>query len=186
LRAGAIFSFSDVADLDTSELLTRWSVRLALALYALALLRRWSSQGRRASLAAARWLWTAGCLAFLFHVFCAFQFYHHWSHADAYAVTARRTAEVVGWQWGGGLYANYAFALVWLGDAIYWWCGLERYETRRRVVAWSVQGFLAFLIFNAAVVFADGATRWVSLTICLLLLAYRGWLALRSKLFCLG
>ena len=172
--------------MDTAELLTRWSVRLALALYALALVRRWSSQGRRSALAAARGLWTAGWLAFLFHVLCAFHFYHHWSHADAYAVTARRTAEVVGWPWGGGLYANYAFTLVWLADAISWWRGLERYETRRRAVAWSVQGFLAFLVFNAAVVFAERAMRWVSLGVCLFLLAFRGWLALRSRLSCFG
>ena len=169
--------------MDTGELLTRWSVRLALALYALALVRRWSSRGRRSALATARGLWTIGCLAFLFHVFCAFQFYHLWSHADAYAVTARRTAEMVGWHWGGGLYANYVFTLVWLADVIYWWRGLELYETRRRAVAWSVRGFLAFLVFNAAVVFAEGAMRWVSLGVCLFLLAYRGWLALRSRSF---
>ncbi|MGH7170719.1 MAG: hypothetical protein ACRELG_10610 [Gemmataceae bacterium] len=172
--------------MDTGELLTRWSVRLALALYALALVRRWSSRGRRSSLAAARWLWTVGCLVFLFHVSCAFQFYHHWSHADAYAVTARRTAEVVGWHWGGGLYANYAFMLVWLADVIYWWRGLDLYESRRRVVVWSVRGLLAFVIFNAAIVFADGAMRWVSVGVCLFLLAFRGWLALRSRQFWLS
>lgn len=166
--------------MDTGELLTCWSVRLALALYALALLRRWSSRGRRSSLAAARWFWTAGWLAFLFHVLCAFQFYHHWSHTDAYAVTARRTAEVVGWHWGGGLYANYAFTLIWLADALSWWRGLEIYERRRRAIAWSVQGFLAFLVFNAAVVFAQGAMRWVSLAVCVFLLVFRGWLALRT------
>ena len=161
--------------MDTGELLTRWTVRLALALYALSLILHWSARGRRSRLAAARWAWSAGCLAFLLHVFCAFQFYHHWSHADAHAVTARRTAEVVGWNWGGGLYANYIFALVWLADAVNWWRGLEHYENRPRILTGSVRGFLAFMIFNATVVFAEGAVRWLSLGTCLFLLAFRVW-----------
>ncbi|HEY7312912.1 MAG TPA: hypothetical protein VH643_26345 [Gemmataceae bacterium] len=166
--------------MDTGELLTRWTVRLALALYALGLVLRWSARGRRSRLAAARLAWSAGCLAFLLHVLYAFQFYHHWSHADAYAVTAQRTAAVVGWDWGGGVYANYAFAVVWLADVVWWWRGLTSYAARPRSVEWSVQAFLAFMVFNAAVVFAEGVTRWVSLIVCLVLLTFRGWLALRS------
>lgn len=159
------------------ELLTRWTVRLALILYALALALRWSARGRLARMA-----WTAGCLAFVLHVLCAFHFSHHWSHADAHAVTAQRTADVIGWHWGGGLYANYVFTLIWLADGVSWWCGRRSYESRSRVIEWSVHIFLAFMVFNAAVVFAEGPTRWVSLGVCLLLLAFRGWLALRHRL----
>ncbi len=166
--------------MDTGELLTRWTVRLALALYVLGLVLRWSAGGRRSWLAGARLAWTAGCLAFLLHVGCAFHFYHHWSHADAYAATARGTVAVVGWDWGGGLYANYAFGLVWLADVVWWWRGLEVYDTRRRAVEWMLQGFLAFIAFNAAVVFAEGGIRWISLVVCLCLLVFRGWLAFRA------
>lgn len=132
-------------------------------------------------LAAARLAWSGGCLAFLLHVGCAFRFYHHWSHADAYETTARRTADVVGWSWGGGLYANYAFTLVWLADVACWWRGLDEYELRPRVLDGSVRGFLAFMAFNAAVVFAAGPFRWASLGVCLFLLIFRGWLGIRAR-----
>src|SRR5262245_33859605 len=132
--------------MDTGELLTRWTVRLAVALYASALAARLVADGRPSWLAAARVAWTAGCLAFLVHVACAFQFYHHWSHAAAYTDTARRTAEVVGWDSGSGLYANYAFALVWAADVIWWWWRPAGYSARPWGVEWAVQGFLGFMV----------------------------------------
>jgi hypothetical protein len=102
-------------------------------------------------------------------VIFAFQFYYHWSDATAYTATARRTAEVVGLDWGAGLYANYAFTLVWVLDVCWWWFGLDRYEARPRGVAWAVQGFLGFMAFNATVVFGTGAVRWLGLFACFLL-----------------
>ena len=59
-------------------------------------------------------LWTAGWLVYLLHVVAAFQFVHHWSHAEAAAATARRTSEVVGFSTPAGIYFNYLFTLVWL------------------------------------------------------------------------
>src|SRR4051794_12673566 len=70
---------------------------------------------------AARWFWTAGYLAFLLHLWAAFAFVHHWSHIVALEDTARRTREIVGLDWGEGIWANYAFALIWGGDALWWW-----------------------------------------------------------------
>src|SRR5262249_18424034 len=116
-----------------------------------------------------RLVWTAGCLAFVFHVACAFEFYHQWSHATAYAATARRTAEVVGLDWGGGLYANYAFTLLWAADVCWWWCDPDRYRVRSRAVDWVVQGFMGFMAFNAVVVFGEGVIRWLGLGASLLL-----------------
>jgi hypothetical protein len=154
--------------MELGELLTRWTVRVAAGLYVLALaLRLGGGDPRR--LVYARLLWTAGCFAFLLHVLCAFHFYHHWSHWAAYETTARQTAEAVGLRWGGGLFANYAFALVWLADAGWWWRGLARYEARPRYVEWAVQGFLGFMMFNATVVFGRGAARWLGLAGSMLL-----------------
>jgi hypothetical protein len=164
--------------MDTPELLTRWTVRLSLALYALALLLRWSAAGRRSRLSWARWAWSTGCLFFLLHVIYAFHFYHGWSHAQAYEETARRTEEVVNWRWGGGLYANYVFTLVWLLDVAWWWRGLEAYEARPRAVEWGVQGFLAFMAFNATVVFGEGTIRWAGAAVCVglvVLAVYARW-----------
>src|SRR5207244_1685286 len=99
--------------MNAGELLTRWTVRGAVSLYLLALVVRYCAAVRPAWLRTARWLWTAGYVALVIHVFCAFQFFHHWSHAAAYAATARQTEQVVGLNWGGGLYVNYAFMAVW-------------------------------------------------------------------------
>jgi len=161
--------------MESGEFLTRWTVRVALALFVLALLLRLRAAGRRSRLAQARLAWTAGCAAFLLHVVCAFEFYHHWSHAAAYAATARQTAAVVGWNWGGGLYANYLFALLWAADVLWWWRGLESYEMRGPYIDWAVTGFLLFIAFNATVVFGQGPIRWFGLAGCaLLLLAIAG------------
>jgi hypothetical protein len=140
-----------------------------------ALAIRLSLHDRRTRTDCARLFWTAGFVAFLIHVICAFHFVHHWSHAAAYADTARQTAEVVGLDWGGGLYANYAFAAVWLADVIWWWISPSSYLARSRWVEWIVQGFMAFISFNATVVFGVGAIRWagVAATALLALLLVR-------------
>ncbi len=150
--------------MDTGEPLTCWTVRVAVALYAASLAsRRYSPRWSRLA-------WTGGCLAYLLHVAAAFHYYHHWSHTDAYASTARQTAEVVGIDWGGGLYVNYAFTLVWLADVFWWWMHPEPFARGESVVRWIVHAFLGFVVFNATVVFATGFSRWFGLGACVLLI----------------
>ncbi|HMF19219.1 MAG TPA: hypothetical protein VKE98_18560 [Gemmataceae bacterium] len=159
--------------MEPGELLTRWTVRLAMILYVLAL-STWIMSRRRASwLRTARLAWTIGCGIFLAHVICAFAFYHHWSHAAAYEETANRTAELVGISWGGGLYLNYAFTLLWIADVIFWWRNLNRF--RFRAIQIAIQLFLAFIAFNATVVFGTGMIRWLGIgaTLFLLVLIWR-------------
>jgi hypothetical protein len=163
----------------TGEAFTVWSVRAATLLYVAALifwLAARSPRGQRT----ARLAWTAGCLCYLAHVYGAFQYVHGWSHAAAYAETARQTEQLFGLNWGGGLYFNYVFTLLWPADAIWWWRGLARYNARPRWVTGAIHGFLAFMFFNGAVVFAPGFARWVGIaaTPTLLLL---GWRASRSR-----
>jgi hypothetical protein len=155
--------------MDPGELLTRWSVRLAMTLYVLSVAVR----GR--SLRWSRVAWTAGCGLYLLHVVCAFEYYHHWSHAEAYASTARQTAATIGLEWGGGLYANYAFTLVWCVDVCWWWLGGASYLARPRIVDWLVHGFIAFMAFNATVVFATGFSRRLGAAACLLLACLWGY-----------
>jgi hypothetical protein len=166
---------------DEGELLTRWTVRLAVVLYAAGLGLRIAARGQRPWLAAARLAWTGGLAAYLVHVACAFQFYHGWSHRAAYEATARRTAEVVGLAWGGGLYANYVFTLVWAVDVAWWWAAPVNYRQRWRAAEWAVQAFLAFIIVNSTFVFGVGTIRWIGLTADALLAGLlgaaltRGW-----------
>src|SRR5207249_3603818 len=97
-------------------------------------------------------------------------FYHGWSHRAAYEATALLTAEVTGLAWGGGLYANYAVALVWGADVGWWWLRPAGYRARPRGVEWAVQAFLAFIAFNSTVVFGAGAARWLGLAGCAILI----------------
>ena len=138
-------------------------------LYALA-------RGRQHWDSLARLAWTAGCVALLAHVACAFHFQHGWSHAAAYRDTARQTAEVFGRDWGGGVYVNYALAVGWVADVCCWWgFGLGAYRRRPwpLVVAW--HAFLLFIVFNATFVFAGGFVRWAGAGLCAALVVV--WLA---------
>lgn len=155
------------------ELLTRWTVRLALLLYAATLALRLLSPSRRR---ASRLLWTIGCVLFLAHVAAAFHYFHGWSHANAYRETARRTSELFGTDWGGGLYFNYLFTLAWAADVAWWWAkGIDAPDRRRRWVGMTLHAFMFFMAFNATVIFERGATRWVAvaLTVAVVALAAR-------------
>jgi len=152
--------------MHTGEWLTRGTVWLALPLFVAGEMV-WAGRGEMR--AAAFWLNSSGCAAFLAHVACAFHFYHAWSHSAAYADTARRTAELSGWTWGGGLYLNYLFALVWTGGVFWSWTNPIGYLHRPSWLIWSVRAFFWFMILNGTVVFARGPVRWFGLILCLTL-----------------
>ena len=139
-------------------------IRLAAVLY-VASVAAWLTRRDRAARAA----WTVACGFYLAHVYGAFEFFHHWSHAAAYRETARQTAAVFGTNWGGGLYFNYVFTILWMADALWWWRGLQAYRGRPSWISLTVQWFFAFMFFNATVVFASGLTRWLSLAAAALL-----------------
>lgn len=146
-------------------LVTLWSGRLACLLYVLALCA-WLLRSHRLAHAA----WTLGLVGYLVHMLTAFGVYHHWSHREAYLDTARQTAEIFYLDWGGGLYFNYVFSVVWLGDVIWMWADSTGYQRRSRWISGAVHVFMAFMFFNATVVFAAGWTRRFGLLACLALL----------------
>lgn len=145
------------------DLLTRWTVRVAFGFYVLGLTLRISNGLSRERFNLARWSWTLGCLAFLIHVVCAFGFMHQWSHDVAYAATAKKTKEVVGLDWGGGIFANYVFTAIWLADIVWWWLRPHQYDLRSRFIEWTIQSFFGFMWLNATVVFGAGPIRWVGM-----------------------
>ena len=157
--------------MDLGEQLTFWTARLAMFVYLIGLAVRFYPN----RFSFTRAVWTTGCAILLLHLVCAFQFAHHWSHADAYAATARRTGEFIGVDWGGGLYFNYAFALIWIADVLWSWLAGHSHESRSAVIDWVVHGFLFFMAFNATVVFATGFTRWLFLAGCLVLGGLWAW-----------
>jgi len=129
-----------------------WTARLAIVAWGL----RWmtDSQDRPTIGRAALVWWTAGCSLHLLHVAAAYRLVHGWSHAAAWEHVAERTAAVTGLRWGGGLWLNDAFTLLWLLDTARLWG--ERRTGRPTVPRWVVNGWHAcsgFMVFNATVVF---------------------------------
>lgn len=128
----------------------RCTVRLAVACYALRVL---ADAADVTSLRTRRRLWAAGLAFYVAHVAAAFHFVYGWSHTRAWRETARQTAGVVGRESGVGLWANYAFTLLWLTDVVAWWVVGPDYPRRYRRTYFTVQAAFAFVAFNGTAVF---------------------------------
>ena len=144
--------------------LTRFTVRLALLYYAAAatlmlLLRRteWSASSGRGR--AARWCWTLAWATYAVHLLTAFGVYHHWSHADA----VEHTREISGF--GAGIWFSHSFTALWSADVLFWWLRPERYAARSVWIDRLLHGFMAFIIFNATVVYEHGPIRWAGIVL---------------------
>ena len=161
--------------MSIGELLTRWTIRAALVLYvAVTAGSLWWGPLRSLPPGSpwppvSRVLWTAGCGLLLAHMAAAFHYYHHWSHADAAADTLRQTQEQVGVAFGGGIYFNYALALLWFADVGWWWIAPAAYARRPNWISFALHAYMLFMAVNGTIVFAEGPTRWWGLVTCLLL-----------------
>lgn len=112
-----------------------------------------------AEILASRLWWTAGVLLTVIHSAAAFIVYYGGSHAVAREATLRQTAALTGIPFGGGIYVNYLFLLVWTLDAAWWWYAPRTYHRRARWMSFAIRGFIFFIILNGAVLFADGWAR---------------------------
>ncbi len=159
-------SGEDLEKMDpTGEILIRWTIRLAMGCYAAVLAGAILGHRPPATTTWTRSVWTAGCLFFLAHMLAAFAYYHHWSHAHAYLDTAEKTAAALGWRFGGGIYFNHLFAIVWTADVLWSWLAAGNYRRRPAWATAAVHGFMLFIAINGLVVFKGGAVRWVSLAV---------------------
>ncbi len=123
----------------------------------------------RAKWSLGRGLWTAGSGLYVLHVVAAFHSHHSWSHAAAYAYTAKQTALLIGIDWDGGIYVNYVFTALWIAETAWWWMAPVSYLRRARYLELTVRAFFLFMIVNGAVVFVAGPMRWVGLWISVIL-----------------
>src|ERR1700752_781761 len=147
------------------EFLTKLFIWLSMLAYVAGALT--FSRNTRQSDIVTRLLWTAGCSCMLVHIGFALHFYHKWSQESVYLETARQTNEVIGLNWGGGIYINYFLLIVWVIDITWWWLGgLDSYRRRPLALVVSWHAFLLFILFNATVVFKSGGTRWAGLILC--------------------
>jgi len=103
-----------------TDLAIRGSIAGATASWALAEWLRWRHPSRGGQ---ARAAWTAGAALTALHALAVFHYVHHWSQDAAVEHTARQTAALTGFHWGGGLYVNYAFIALWVSDAVFWFQG---------------------------------------------------------------
>jgi hypothetical protein len=184
---------------DLGEQIVRWTARLAVAAYVCRLTADvWTGRlTSRATVEADRSaenesagpapttsrggspvleIWTVGCVIYLLHVAAAFHFVHGWSHAAAWRQTAQQTADLTGWNWGGGLWINYAFTLWWPLDVAWSWRrGLDRMP---RWYVRTLHAACGFLMINATVVFGPAGWQWTAgllVGVAILVSAARRW-----------
>ena len=109
-----------------------------------------------------RILWTMGCLFLFVHAMCAFHFYLNWSNAEAIALTAQQTEEIVGVRFGNGIYFSYLLIAIWAADvALVWRDHISKgYEFHRSTwFSYVVHAYAFFILFNGTVVFESGAVQ---------------------------
>jgi hypothetical protein len=168
LRAGQVWLATRGDATGAADRLTRGTARVAVLWYGSAaalLLCLGPADGTAATPRGrlARWCWTLAWAAYAVHVVTAFHHYHHWSHADA----VRHTAEVSGV--GAGVYVSHLFGLLWIADVAYWWLAPRRHAARSVWVGRLLHGFMAFIVFNATVVYESGPIRGFGLGLFALL-----------------
>ena len=66
---------------------------------------------------------------------------------------------MTGLDWGGGLYVNYAFLVLWGADVVWLWSSPRSYLRRPAVVSTAVSASALFMFINGAVVFVRGPAR---------------------------
>lgn len=153
------------------DLIIRWTARVAVSCYVMRLM---IDAGAARSVPAQKWArawWTLGCAVFVAHVLTAFHFQHGWNHTVAFDYTAKRTAELTGWNSGIGLYINEAFLVLWLADTIQWWRDFN--WSQNRLAYWIVQGIFGFLIFQSTAVFGPPFWKVVVTAVILALTVLR-------------
>ena len=158
-------------------LLLRGLAWVAMAAYAARLF--WDLGGVTQFQQQMRWVWAAGGVALGLHILLAFHRVHHWSHADAWQETARRSKELTGLDWGGGVVLNELTLTLWLADAAWWFAAPKVYEQRPAWVGGVLHLYLGFMAFNGAIVFGASPARWIALAVFIGLIL--GALVIRSR-----
>lgn len=118
--------------------------------------------------------WLAGWLFLCVHVAAAFDLVHGWSHAAAFEHT-KRTSGV-----GEGIFVNYAFVLLWGADVLWLLLHPASYARRSRWIGWPLHGFLAFVTFNATVIYGSLLAQMLGVAVFTLLAVQIGFRLKRS------
>jgi len=152
------------------DLALYWTIWIALVLFAAGEAGKRTLAGGRA----ASWAWPAsaiGAAIAVAHVVIAMGARHGWSHDAAVAATARQTSAVYGLDWGGGVFVNYAFVVLWIVELWKWRRAPERSVSLPDALTWLARAFFFVVIVNAGIVFAGGLRRIAGAVIVLSLVA---------------
>jgi len=149
--------------MDDGELLIRWSIRICLVFYTaflaggvIARYQTWRQLARA--------LWSMAGALFVVHVIAAMHYYHGWSHAHAFEDTARQTRELLGAEFGYGIYFSYLFGVIWVADIAWMWLAGAAYYQQLPVLRSSIHAYMLFIALNGAIIFHSGLIRWAGLS----------------------
>lgn len=172
-------------DAMTADLVTRWTVRIAMAAYLVRATWDLATPTNRAFPARAdrmaktvRLIWTIGGLFYLAHVFVAFGAIHGWSHARAWEHVSTRTEELTGVASGAGLILNHLATVIWLVDIICWWRDPNWWK--RPISRWLLHPYFGFLVVQATVVFGPPPWRIVAVVWGIIAVGV-GWQSRRAR-----
>ena len=129
------------------------TIWISLLLFCVGEVGRRDRDAGRAAAPVTWWAYANGALLLVVHIAIAMAVAHNWSHQSAIDATARQAYAVYGLNWGGGVYANYAFAVVWLFEVIRWRIRSATPTRRHAAIVWSIRAFYLVMILNAAVIF---------------------------------
>jgi hypothetical protein len=151
--------------------------RLAAFAFAWGLCARWgtpATEGRPGGwryrlFSLGPWAWRAGCGLLWLHIVGSWWMVHSASWPQAWRHTAEVTERVTGFNTGMGVVWNLVALAAWTGDCLAGWPvtpSVTNPVSNRSRWQWAVEIYLAFLWFQAAVVFATPGARLVMGTLC--------------------
>ena len=154
-------SFVNIISMWFEFVLVRVSIWIACGLWFLGSVSRVVSNSQQiANLESAyRWAWFWAGIFTWVHVFASYGLVHGWSHAAVLKHTGDESYAVIGLRVPWGVYANFIFAGMLSGYSGWMLLRKGRVKGLDSVIYF----FLAFIVFNALVIFKTGLIRWIGL-----------------------
>ncbi len=154
------FCYVTMIGMWSEFVLVRVSIWMAAGFWFLGSAARAISRGVPSQLERAyHWTWFFAGVFTWIHVIASYGLIHSWSHANVLQHTGDESFAVIGIRVPWGVYANFVFAGVLSGYS--GWMILNKGRTHW--VDSIVFSFLAFIVFNALVIFKTGPIRWIGL-----------------------
>ena len=116
-----------------------------------------------------RWTWLIGALACVAHVIAAMGFGHCWSLENAMRHTALETRRVIGIELPWSVFVNFAFAGLWLVDAV-----REFRSAEVRSLGAVRHGIWLMMMLNGTVVFGPKYWIWIAM-LCVVAIGCVRW-----------